>query len=150
MRGGGLGLLDRSHGVFVLFLPPESVVPRAFLGCETHVSAVVGVAEAVADECVHEFHVAEFRAGASVGQVVRGVGHGFGAAREDAGGGSRGDGLGAEDDGFEGGGADFVDGGADCGGGEAGGDGALAGGVLAQAGGEMLGRVMCFGGELLD
>ena len=102
-------------------------------------SAVVGVAQPVADERVHELNVAEFGAGASVGEVVRGIGHGFRAACQDAGGGARGDGLGAEDDGFEGGGADFVDGGADCGGGEAGGDGALAGGVLAEAGGQWLG-----------
>lgn len=93
--------------------------------------AGVGVGEAVFQDPVDEGGVAEFGAGAQGGEVVRRVGHGFGAAGDDAGGGACHDGLGAEDDGFEAGGADFVDGRAGDGVGEAGVQSALSGGVLA-------------------
>ena len=62
---------------------------------------------------------------------MRHVGHGFGAAGDDDGGGAGLDGLRAEDYGFQARGADFVDCGADCAGGEGGVEGDLAGGVLA-------------------
>lgn len=93
----------------------------------------VGVREAIAEDAVDEFLVTEFGAGAEVGEVVGGVGHGFGAAGDDHVGVAGHDGLGTEDDGFDAGGADFVYGGADCAVVEAGAECALAGWVLANA-----------------
>lgn len=92
--GGRLGFLDRADGVFVLFFPAEGVVPGALFGLQAHVLRGVGVAEAVAEETVHQGDVAELCACPRVGEVVRGVRHGFGAAGYDAGGCPCHDGLG--------------------------------------------------------
>lgn len=94
--------------------------------------AGVGVGQAVFEEAVDEGVVAVFAALAQGGEVVGDVGHGFGAAGDDAGGVAGHDGLGGEYDGFGAGGADFVYGGADGGVGETGVEGALAGRVLAD------------------
>ncbi len=64
------------------------------------------------------------------------VGHGFGAAGNDARGVARHDRLGGEDDGFGAGSADFVDGGANGGITQAGVDCALASGILAETDGK--------------
>jgi len=137
---GGLCFLDTADGVVVLRFAAEAVVRGAFFALQAHVFALaVGVCEAVAEDAVDELDVAEFSPVAEGGQVVWGVGHGFGAAGDDDVGAGGHDGLGAEDHGFDGGGADFVEGGADGGVGEAGVEGTLAGGVLAETGGVLVG-----------
>lgn len=93
---------------------------------------LIRIRQPVLEHAIHQRLIPILSSGTQVGQVVRDLGHGFGAAGDHDGGGAGHDGLGAEDHGFEARGAHFVDGGADGGGGEAGAEGALTGGVLAD------------------
>lgn len=92
------------------------------------------VGQTILENTVDEGLVAVLGAVAQAGEVVGGVGHGFGATGDDDGGSAEHDVLGSEDDGFQRRGADLVDGGADGAVGETGADCTLAGGSLADAG----------------
>lgn len=132
--GGLLGFLDGADGVGVLVGAGDGVVFGAFFGLEAHVLGAVGVGEAVFQEAVDEGVVAVFGGFAEGGEVVGDVGHGFGAAGDDAGGIAGHDCLGGDNDGFGARGADFVHGGADGVIAKAGIDCTLAGGILAETG----------------
>ena len=93
----------------------------------------VSVGEAVFQKTINEGVVAVFGAFPEGGKVVGNVGHGFGAAGDNAGSVACHDCLGGEDDGFGAGSADFVHSGADGGVPEASVEGALAGRILTKA-----------------
>ena len=92
----------------------------------------VSVCQAVAEDAVCSFDVAEFRALAAGGEVVGDVGHGLGSAGHDDGGVARHYCLSAKYDRFKARGTDFVYGCRDGGGFKIGVDGALAGRILTQ------------------
>lgn len=98
---------------------------------------LVGVGQAILEDTVDEGLVAVLGAGAEVGQVVWGVGHGLGAASDDDVGSSEHDVLSTEDDSLETRGADLVHGGGNGAVGETSADGTLAGRSLAKAASEV-------------
>ena len=93
----------------------------------------VRIRQTVSEHTINQALIAELCACAHIGEVVRGVGHGLGAAGNDDVGVTGHDSLSAESDSFDSRGADFVDGGADGRGFEAGAEGTLASRVLAEA-----------------
>lgn len=130
---GVLGLLVGSDAVVVLSLTVETVLIGASLGGKTHVLVLVGVGETILENGVNQRLVAELGAGAHVGEVVRGVGHGLGTTSNDDVGATGHDGLGTEDDGLGSRSADLVDSGTDDRVGDTGTESTLAGRVLAEA-----------------
>lgn len=134
--GGSLSPLVGLDSVSILGRAVDAVVVGAELALHTHVFLLKGVGETVLEDGVDKGLVAVLGAVAEVGEVVRRVGHGFGAACDDDGRVAGHDVLGADDDGFEAGGADFADGRADDGVGEAGIESALPDGGLTETGEE--------------
>lgn len=110
---GGLGLLVAPDAVFVLIFSGEAMVVGAFLASKTHVLLLVGVGQTVLQHSVDQWLIAKLGAGAEVGEVVRGIGHGLGASGHDNVGGTGENGLGSTDYGLDARCADLVDGGAD-------------------------------------
>jgi hypothetical protein len=122
------------------------MVFSALLALESHVLLLVRIGQTVLEHAIDERLVAKLGARPEVGEVVRGVGHGFGTASDDNVCIAGYDCLGAEDQGFDGGGADFVHSGCDGGLGEASTEGDLAGRVLSEAGCTVsvyMGRELC-------
>ena len=128
-----LSLLVAANAVVVLLLSREAVVGSAFLSCETHVLALVGIGKTVLQDRVDQRLVTKLCASAHVREVVRGVGHGLGATSNNDIGSTSHDSLSAENNGLGGGSADLVDSGADDGLGKTSAEGALARGVLTKA-----------------
>lgn len=130
---GSLSPLVGVDGIFILSLTAEVVLVGAELGLETHVLVLEGIGQTVLEDTVDEGLVAVLGTGAEVGQVVGGVGHGFGTGSDDDVVDTEHDVLGTEDDGLQRRGAHLVDGGGDDVLAKASTDSGLAGGSLTQA-----------------